>query len=137
MVFLPQVSPPKPCMHPSPPIPATCLASLILDLITRIVFGEEYRSLNSSLCSLPSEVQKLINSIWNKEELPEFRSQSLSTAYKNFIQHSAVEERYMQRKFLIISMDFDTAGQLLIIYSAFVKYLIKNGNTVKHCISYS
>ena len=54
-------------MHPSP----TCLANLILDLITRIVFGEEYRSLNSSLCSLPSEVHKLINSIWNKEELPE------------------------------------------------------------------
>jgi hypothetical protein len=42
----------------------------------------------------------------------------------------------MQRKLLIISMEFDTTGQLLIIYSAFVKYLRKNGNTVKHCISY-
>ena len=31
-------------------------------------------------------------------------------------------------------MDFDTVGQLLIIYSAFVKYLIKNGNTMKQCI---
>jgi hypothetical protein len=32
----------------------------------------------------------------------------------------------MQRKLLgIISMDFDTTGQLLIIYSAFIKYLIK------------
>jgi len=29
---------------------ATFLAYLILDLITRIVFGEQYRSLSSSLC---------------------------------------------------------------------------------------
>jgi hypothetical protein len=42
----------------------------------------------------------------------------------------------MQRKLLgIINMDFDAAGQLLIIYSAFVKYLRKNGNTMKQCIS--
>jgi len=38
----------------------------------------------------------------------------------------------MQRKLLgIIKVDFDATGQLLIIYSAFVKYLKKNGNTVK------
>jgi len=41
-----------------------------------------------------------------------------------------------QRKLLgIINVDFDAAGQLLNIYSAFVKYLRKNGNKKKQCIS--
>jgi len=34
----------------------------------------------------------------------------------------------MQRKLLdIISVDFDATGQLLIIYSAFIKYFSKRG----------
>jgi len=34
----------------------------------------------------------------------------------------------MQRKLLgLISVDFDTKGELLIIYSAFVRYLMRNG----------
>jgi hypothetical protein len=33
-------------------------------------------------------------------------------------------------------VDFDATGQLLIIYSAFVKFLRKNGNKMKQCISY-
>jgi len=42
----------------------------------------------------------------------------------------------MQRKLLgIINVDFDATGELLIIYSAFVKYLEKNGNTTKQCIN--
>jgi len=42
----------------------------------------------------------------------------------------------MQGKLLgLISVDFDATGQLLIIYSAFVKYLKKNGNAIKKCIS--
>jgi len=42
----------------------------------------------------------------------------------------------MQRKLLgIINVDLDTTGQLLIIYSAFVKYLRKNGNKMKQCIT--
>ena len=44
----------------------------------------------------------------------------------------------MQMKlFGIIYVDFDITSQLLIIYSAFIKYLgKKNGNTMKKCISY-
>jgi hypothetical protein len=43
----------------------------------------------------------------------------------------------MQRKLLgIINVDFDATDKLLIIYSAFTKYLRRNGNTIRQCISY-
>ena len=32
-------------------------------------------------------------------------------------------------------MDLDATGQILTTYSAFVKYLRKNGNTKKQCVS--
>jgi hypothetical protein len=38
----------------------------------------------------------------------------------------------MQRKLMgIMYVDFKATGQLLIIYTAFIKYLRKNGNTTK------
>jgi len=42
---------------------------------------------------------------------------------------------YAKKKKRFINVDFDTTGQLLIIYSEFVKYLRENGNTTKECIS--
>jgi hypothetical protein len=53
VVSFPQVSQPKPSIHLfSPPIHATCPAHLILlDFITRKIFGEQYRSLSSSIRS--------------------------------------------------------------------------------------
>jgi hypothetical protein len=42
----------------------------------------------------------------------------------------------MQSKSLgIIKMNFNAIGQLLMIYTILVKYLRKNGNTLKQCIS--
>ena len=50
MVSFPQVSQPKLCKHLSSPTICAYLTHLIpLDLITRTILGEEYRSLNSSL----------------------------------------------------------------------------------------
>jgi hypothetical protein len=34
-------------------------------------------------------------------------------------------------------VDFNTSGQQFTLYSEFVKYLRKSGNTMKQCISYS
>jgi hypothetical protein len=43
----------------------------------------------------------------------------------------------MQRKVLgIIIVDFDIIGQILTIYSAFVTYVRKNGNTIKKLFIY-
>jgi hypothetical protein len=43
----------------------------------------------------------------------------------------------MKRKLLAItSGDFEPTAQLVNIYFAFFKYLRKNGDTMKQCISY-
>jgi hypothetical protein len=41
-----------------------------------------------------------------------------------------------QRIVSAIKRDLDVTFRLLIIYSAFVKYLRKNGNKMRQCISY-
>jgi len=100
------------------------------------------------------EIHILIISIWNKEELPEEWKESiilpiykkgdktgcsnyrgislLPTTYKiisNIMLSRLIP--YSEEIIGIINVDFDATGQLMIIYSAFVKYLRKNGNTIK------
>jgi len=99
------------------------------------------------------------NFIWNKEELPEkWKGLIILPIYwKDDKQIVVIIETYhfcqlrtkcyptsccqgqlhLQRKLMgIISVDFHATGQLLIIYSAFVKYSRTNGNTIRQCISY-
>jgi hypothetical protein len=105
-----------------------------------------------------SAINKPINSVWDKVELSEEWMESItSTIYKgdegecsNYRGMPLSSTSYtilsnvllsrlipMQRKLLkIIRVDFDARGQLMIIYSAFVTYFRKNGNTIKQCISY-
>jgi hypothetical protein len=61
--------------------------------------------------------------------IEKYRFSELQTKlYQTFFCHGYP---HMRRKLLvIISVSFDVTGQLLIIYSAFVKYLTKNGNTM-------
>jgi len=43
----------------------------------------------------------------------------------------------MRRKLLrTVSVNLDIKVQLLIIYSAFIKYMRENGNTLRQCVSY-
>jgi hypothetical protein len=42
---------------------------------------------------------------------------------------------YAEDMFGIISVDFNTTGQLLIVYAAFVRYWKGNGNKVNQCFS--
>jgi hypothetical protein len=81
VVFFSQVSQPKPCMQLS--IHATCPVHLILlDLIIRITFGEEYRSVRSSLCSFLHT--SVTFSLWGPNNL-------LSTLFSNTLSlHSSL-----------------------------------------------
>jgi len=96
-------------------------------------------------------IHKLIISVWSKEELPEEWESIIVPTHKkgdktdcnNYRDISLLPTTYkilsnilLQRKLLgIINVDSGATGRQLIIYSAFGKYLKKNGNTVKQCIS--
>jgi hypothetical protein len=83
---------------------------------------------------------KLFN-LWKLSEL-EFRKRYKITisnrlAALEYLSFSEDRDRTLEsiiKLLAIIGVDFDATGQLLIIYSAFVKYLRKKGNTMKQCI---
>jgi hypothetical protein len=65
-----------------------------------------------------------------------FRGLLMSTTYKTLSNILLSRLTAYARKLQgIISADFDATGQLW-SYSAFVKYLRKNGNTMKQCTRY-
>ena len=97
-------------------------------------------------------------SIWNKEELSEEWKESIIVPVytkgdkkdcSNYRRISILPNTYKLLCNILLSrsspyaeeitgdheLGFDSAGQLLIIYSPFVKYLRRNGNTTKQCIS--
>jgi hypothetical protein len=105
-------------------------------------------------------IHNLINSVWNKEELPDQWKESIiipihkkgdktdCNNYRwdvtaiNFIQNVIeypslkVKSTHMYMKLLgIIDVGFDITHQLLIKYCALVRYWRKCGSTMKQCIS--
>ena len=132
---------------------------------------QKLKSLKStSIDQIPSEmvkaggktirpnIHKIINSIWNKEELSEDWKESITlpmynkddkTDGSNYTGISLLSTTYVNKILLSSLTPYagkiigdhqcgfrrKTTSQLLIKYSAFVKYLRKNGNTMKQCIS--
>jgi hypothetical protein len=76
----------------------------------------------------------LINSVWNKEELPDQWKESMG--YHCCQLHNQVFfskfQVYVQMKFLgFISVGFHVTDQLLIRFTAFIRYWRKNWSTMK------
>ena len=102
------------------------------------------------------EIHKLITSIWKKEKLPEEWKEPIivpihkkgdKTDCNNYrgislANHLQIVSNILLSRLIpyakqiigIINVAFDATGRLLIIYSAFAKYLRKNGNTMKKLI---
>jgi len=78
----------------------------------------------------PPCIRRVIN------QIIEIMTHHFCQLYTKFYPTSCCQDYvHKQRNLSIISVDFDTTDQLLIIYSAFVKYFRKNGNTMNQCIS--
>jgi hypothetical protein len=105
------------------------------------------------------EIHKLIIFTGNRKELPEeWKESTIVPIYKkalrdcsNYRGISVLQTTYENLSHILLSMltpyaeeiigiinvDFDAIGQLLIIYSAFVKYLRKTKNTMKQSVNAS
>jgi hypothetical protein len=105
---------------------------------------------------LVSVIHKLITSIWNKEELPDqwkesiivqiikmgdktnnYHGISLLSSYKTLSNMFLSQlSPYILKLSQTISVDFDITNQLLIRFSAFIRYWDKSGSTMRQYISY-
>ena len=72
----------------------------------------------------------------DKTDCNNCRGISLINYIQNFIQHPAVKVNSICRGNYVNCVNYEATGSLLITYSGFFKYLRKNGNTMKQCISY-
>jgi len=73
----------------------------------------------------------------DKTDCTNYRAISLSPTTYNVLANILLSRLtpYVEEIIGVIKVDFDATVQLLIIHSAFVKYLRKNGNTTKQCLS--
>jgi hypothetical protein len=109
---------------------------------------------------LLSVIHKLINSIWNKEQLPDqckepitvpihkmgdktncnnYRGISLLSTSYNILSNILLSRLspYVDEIIGVINVGSDIIHQLLIRFSTFVRYWTKNGSTMRQYISYS
>jgi hypothetical protein len=100
--------------------------------------------------TLCSEIYKVINCIWKKEQLPhQWKESIIASIYKkgdevdcsnyqhivinfmqNFIKHCSLKINSILTLLSITIMDFGVTDKLLIRFSAFVRYWRKNGSTM-------